>query len=123
MLEMAGSGLLTVSVSADEVPPPGTGLKTVIGKYAPTPKSEAGIAAVNCVVLAKVVVRLAPLTFTTELGTKLPPVRVSVNPGLPAGTLLGDMLESEGTGLAGVFTVRPTGALCMSVPLVPVVVS
>ena len=64
--------------------------------------------AVNCVALTNVVARLAPLTCTTELGTKLLPVRVSVNPGLPAETLEGEMFESEGTGL---LTVKVRGAL------------
>src|SRR5207302_2342253 len=63
------------------------------------------MAAVNCVALTNAVARLAPLTSTTELGMKLLPVRVSVNPGLPAETLEGEMLESEGTGL---LTVRVT---------------
>ena len=61
--------------------------------------------AVNCVALTNAVARLAPFTSTTELGMKLLPVRVSVNPELPAETLEGEMLESEGTGL---LTVRVT---------------
>src|SRR5437879_13398474 len=64
--------------------------------------------AVNCEVLTNAVARLAPLTSTTELETKLLPVRVSVNPGLPAETLEGEILESEGTGL---LTVLVRGAL------------
>ena len=66
--------------------------------------------AVNCVALTNAVARLAPFTSTTELGMKLLPVRVSVNPGLPAETLEGEMLESEGTGLFTVLTVRVTAA-------------
>jgi hypothetical protein len=38
---------------------------------------------------------------------KLLPMSVSVNPALPATTLLGEMLESEGAGL---LTVRVSGA-------------
>src|SRR5207245_9554371 len=64
--------------------------------------------AVNCEALTNVVARLAPFTSTTELGMKLLPVRVSVNPGLPAETLEGEMLESEGSGL---LTVKMRGAL------------
>jgi hypothetical protein len=62
--------------------------------------------AVNCVALRNVVARLAPFTCTTESGMKLLPVSVSVNPGLPAETLEGEILESEGSGL---LTVRVTG--------------
>ena len=64
--------------------------------------------AVNCVALTNAVARLAPFTSTTELGMKLLPVRVSVNPGLPAETLEGEILESEGSGL---LTVKVRGAL------------
>src|SRR5207302_1171167 len=77
-------------------------------RLAPTVKSDAGMDAVNCVALTNAVARLAPLTCTTELEMKLLPVRVSVNPGLPAETLEGEMLESEGTGLLTVLTVRVT---------------
>src|SRR5438445_3543474 len=66
--------------------------------------------AVNCEALTNAVARLAPFTSTTELGMKLLPVRVSVNPGLPAETLEGEMLESEGTGLFTVLTGRVTTA-------------
>src|SRR5438132_7395429 len=76
-------------------------------RLAPAVKSDAGIDAVNCVALTNAVARPAPLTCATELETKLLPVRVSVNPGLPAETLEGEMLESEGTGL---LTVRVTAA-------------
>src|SRR5437870_13565155 len=68
--------------------------------------------AVNCEALTNAVARLAPFTSTTELGTKLLPVRVSVNPGLPAETLEGEMLESEGSGL---LTVLVGGVLMAQV--------
>ena len=51
---------------------------------------------------------MAPLTLTIEPGTKLLPVRVSVNPALPAVVLAGDMLASAGTGL---LTVKVRAAL------------
>src|SRR5207253_156000 len=105
MLESEGTGLLTVRVTAEEVPPPGAGLETVMDRLAPAVKSDAGIDAVNSVALTNVVARPAPLTRTTELETKLLPVRVSVNPGLPAELFECEMLESEGTGL---LTVRVT---------------
>ena len=45
------------------------------------------------------VVRFAPLTRTTEPLTKLLPLSVSVNPGLPAVALAGEMLANDGCGL------------------------
>ena len=47
MLEIEGTGLLTVNVSGDEAPPPGAGVKTVIDNKAPTARSDAGMAAVS----------------------------------------------------------------------------
>src|SRR5205807_2606151 len=105
MLESEGTGLLTVRVTAEEVPPPGAGLERAEERRVGAVKSDAGIDAVNSVALTNAVARPTPLTRTTELETKLLPVRVSVNPGLPAETLEGEMLESEGTGL---LTVRVT---------------
>ena len=49
--------------------------------------------------LVNVVVRLEPLTRTTEAETKLLPVTVNVNPAPPAVALLGDMLANDGSGL------------------------
>ena len=75
--------------------------------------SKAGMAAVNCVALTKLVVRLAPLTCTTDVGTKLLPVTVIVNPGPPAAALDGEIPESEGAGLltvsARVAEAEPSG--------------
>src|SRR5262249_32725184 len=105
MLEIDGTGLVTVSVTADEVPPPE--VKTVIDSSAPTAKSEAGMAAFNCVLLTNVVVRLEPLTCTTEPLMKLLPLTVSVMAALPAWTLLGEILDMTGTALV---TVRFTAA-------------
>jgi hypothetical protein len=99
MLEIEGAGLLTVNVTAVEVPPPGEGVKTVIDNRAPTAKSDAGIAAVSCVLLTNVVVRLDPFTRTIEPLTKFPPVTVSVSALLPAVALLGEMLDKDGAGL------------------------
>ena len=64
--------------------------------------------------LTKVVVRFDPLTRTMEPLTKLPPLTVSVNPALPAVTLLGEILDKDGTGLltasASADEVPPPGA-------------
>lgn len=107
MFEIEGTGLRTARVFAGDVPPPGEGLKTVIDRLAPLATSAAEICAVNWVPLTNVVVRLAPFTCTTEPGMKLLPLRVNVKPALPALTLLGEMLASEGCGL---LMVRVTAA-------------
>src|SRR5262249_51012211 len=66
-----------------------------------------GIEAVSCVPLTKVVVRFEPLTWTMAPFTKFEPLAVSVKPGPPAVALLGEMLASDGGGLA---TVKVTAA-------------
>ena len=100
MLASDGSAVVvTVKVSAVEVPPPGVGVKTVTDNVPAEAMSDAGIVAVSCVLLTKVVVRLAPLTRTTEAETKLLPVTVNVNPGLPAVALVGELLANDGGGL------------------------
>jgi hypothetical protein len=94
-----GAGLFTVNVKVALVPPPGVGVKTVIDNVPAEAMSDAGIVAASCVLLTKVVVRFAPLTRTTEAETKLLPVTVNVNAGLPAVALVGDMLANDGCGL------------------------
>ena len=47
MLDIEGTGLLTVSVAADEVPPPGAALLTVMERLPPEAMSLAEIVAVS----------------------------------------------------------------------------
>ena len=70
--------------------------------------SVAGIAAVTCVALTKVVVRVAPFHLTTEPETKLLPLTVRVKAAPPAVALLGTRVVSAGTGFGG---EPPTGVL------------
>jgi hypothetical protein len=100
-----GIGLLTVKVTALEVPPPGVGLVTVTLKVPAVAMSEARIAAVSCVALTKVVVRVFPLNLTVELLTKFVPFTVKVNAVPPAFALTGERVVTVGTGL---FTVKLT---------------
>jgi len=93
-----GVGLLMLNVSALEVPPPGAGLTTVTWAVAAVPMSLAGIAAVSCVLLTKVVVRSLPFHRTTELDRKFVPLTVRVKPELPAVALEGEMELIAGTG-------------------------
>jgi hypothetical protein len=58
-----------VKASGGESPPPGVGLKTVTVTVLAEAMSSAGIVAVNCVVLTKVVARTPPPHWTTELAT------------------------------------------------------
>src|SRR5262249_51932581 len=102
-----GGAAVTVSVSPPDVPPPGAGLKTVMESAPGEAMSDAGIAAVNWLAFTKVVVRPAPLTCTTDVETKLLPVTVSVNPGLPAVALVGEILVNDGCGLLTVSVSFP----------------
>ena len=61
--------------------------------------SVAETAIVSCVGPTYVVDRAVPLKFTMEPVTKFEPFTVSVNPALPATTLVGLMDEIEGEGL------------------------
>ena len=72
---------------------------TVIVSVPSTAISLAGIAAVSCVALTKVVVLLESLNCTTELERKFVPFTVNVNVVSPAVLLIGKMLVVVGTGL------------------------
>jgi hypothetical protein len=65
--------------------------------------SAAGIAAVACVLLTNVVVRLEPFHCTVVVLRKFAPFTVSVNAAPPAAAEAGLKLEMDGTGL---FTVN-----------------
>src|SRR5437762_13953751 len=61
-----GTALLTVNVSAPEVPPPGVGEKTVRDAVPAVAMSPAVIAACNWVLLTNVVARAPPFHRTTD---------------------------------------------------------
>jgi hypothetical protein len=56
----------------------------------------AGMVAVNCVLLTKVVLRFAPLAWTTDVLTKFVPVAVRVTGPLPATAEAGEIAVSVG---------------------------
>jgi hypothetical protein len=89
----------TVKLTAFEVPPPGAGVFTVMGKFPTAVMSETRICAVTFVALTNAVVRAAPLNQTTELLLKFVPLTVNVNAGSPAILLVGDNVVTVGTGL------------------------
>lgn len=109
---MVGAGLFTVKATEFDVPPPGVGLVTVKLKVPPVAMSEAGIAAVSCVALIKVVARVFPLNFTVELLTKFVPFTAKVNAPPPAVALVGERVVMVGTG----FIAETTNVTAVDVP-------
>ena len=93
-----GEGAAIVKVIAPEVPPPGVGLNTVTEGLPAVAMSLAGIAAVNCAVLTKVVVLATPFQRTCELEMNEEPFTVSVKAPPPAVALVGEMELRTGTG-------------------------
>src|SRR5437764_14629083 len=83
--------------------------------------SEAGIAAVTCVGLTRVVVRAPPFQRTLAPMSNPVPVSVSVNPAPPAVALEGDSAVSVGppalTGRLSAADVPPPGAAVVTVTL------
>jgi hypothetical protein len=104
---MTTTGLLTVKVFPDEVPPPGVGLKTVTVGVPAMAISVAGIAAVAWVEERTVVV-LSPLFHRTLVTpeTKPVPVTVRVKADPPAVAVEGEMAERVGTGLFAAVTLN-----------------
>src|SRR5499427_5501278 len=92
MLERIGAGVGAAMVRAREfeVPPPDPGVDTLTWANPALAMSVAATLAWSWVPLTKVVVRLLPFHCTTEVEAKLAPVTVSVKPGLPAVTVLGE---------------------------------
>src|SRR4030095_11585308 len=93
-----GAGFRTETLATVDVPPPGAGVTTVTAGEPAVMRSLAGIAALSVVALPNVVARAAPFHCTTDDGTKLVPVTVSVTPAAPTPTLLGETLATVGAG-------------------------
>jgi hypothetical protein len=93
------SDVETEKLAAIEVPPPGAGFVTVTESVAAVAASEAGRDAVSAVELTNVVGTDLALKLTTELALKFEPLTERVNAGLPAATLVGEMLFKRGSGL------------------------
>jgi hypothetical protein len=86
-------------VCALDVPPPGEGLITVTLAVPVVAMSAAVMAAVTCVLLTNVVVRLDPFHCTLEVLRKLEPFTVSVKAAPPVIAEAGLKLEMDGMGL------------------------
>lgn len=94
-----GTGLLIVSVTAADVPPPGAGFVTVIEAVPAVATSAAEIMAVTWVALLNVLVLDDPLKFTVEVEIKFVPFTINENAGPPAVALFGTNEVIAGTGL------------------------
>ena len=103
-LEIAGNGLLTVTLAGPETP---AALETVTLLAAPAATSELEIDACNWLGETIVVGRALPSHCTTEPERKLFPFTVKVKPGPPAVTELGltDVIEGGWTGVGVGFGV------------------
>jgi hypothetical protein len=88
-----------VKLIALEVPPPGAGLVTVTAGVPVEAMLAAGMAAVNCVELTKVVAGVDPPKLTIEPATKFVPLIVSAKAPLPATLLFGEIVVIVGVGL------------------------
>jgi hypothetical protein len=90
--------VVIVNEVADEVPPPGVGLKTVTSGVAGDARSETVMAAVSFVLLTKVVALAPPFQCTLEVGKNEDPFSVSVSGAAPACAVAGAIEEMVGTG-------------------------
>lgn len=95
-------------------PEAGSGLNTTTDAVPTLAMSAAVIAAVNCVPLTNVVVRLLPFHCTTALFSKLLPFTVRLNAAPPAIAEFGESVERVATGVVtlkkNVFDGPPPGA-------------
>ena len=103
---------MVVKTTAFDCPPPG--LTTVTLAVPMEARSVAGMAAVSCVPLTKVVGRSCPFHLTTAPETKPEPVTVSVSPAVPTAAVFGPRLEITGAGTptwsVAALDVPPPGA-------------
>src|SRR5258707_12643252 len=95
MLASEGTGLLTVKMRGALVPPDEG---TVMEREPALARSPAVSVAVNWALLTKAVLRLAPLTWTTDMSAKLVPLAVGVPGPLPAIPLEGEIPVKGGAG-------------------------
>jgi hypothetical protein len=82
--------------NALEVPPPGAGLVTDTAGVPVEAMLAAGMAAVNCVELTKVVVGADPPKLTVDAATKFVPLIVSVKAAPPATVVFGEIVVIVG---------------------------
>src|SRR5580704_2193011 len=92
------TALTTATGTVFDVPPPGLGVITVIGRLDKgLMRSDAGILTVSCVLLTYVVGRDEPFHCTTEFTIKPVPVTVKAIEDVPAPRVLGETEVTAGT--------------------------
>jgi hypothetical protein len=100
MPDRTGAGLAVIAKdNPAEVPPPGVALITVTVAVAAAATSVAVIAAVSCVALTYVVVRLLPFHSTCDAAMNPLPLTVSENAADPAAAVSGAIEAIAGAGL------------------------
>jgi hypothetical protein len=111
-------GMLTTRKgNAEEVPPPGVGLKTVTIPVVGAAMSAAAIEAVNWAGLTNVVVRLLPFHFTAEPCTKPTPFTVRVKAAAPGRVVVGDRLVAIGEGFVVIENSDPPNEPALGIGL------
>jgi hypothetical protein len=93
--------LVTVKITALEVPPSVAGLVTLTPGVPVEAMLEAGMDAVNCMELTNVAGAAAPPKLTIEAATKFVPLIVSVKPAPPAAALFGEIVVIVGVAGGG----------------------
>jgi len=90
-----------VNGKAFDVPPPGAGLNTVTKAVPGELMSTEEIVATNSVGLTNVVERVRPFHLTSDVCTKLVPLTVNANVGLPTTSIFLLRLVKFGIGFGG----------------------
>src|SRR6187401_2903830 len=101
----SGAGITTNDFAAD-VPPPGSGVMTVIERVPAAARSSAGIVACNSCDDTNVVARSDPFQAAEDVGTNRSPNSVTVTAADPATALAGEIEFSTGSGLIDASTVN-----------------
>ena len=109
-----GAGLLTGSVAAADVPPPGAEFTAVRDSVPVAATSDAFSVTFACVALTYEVVRPAPFTLMAVVGTKPVPVTAMTSEEDPTTSVVGESEEITGAGLS-------TSKLAAVLPTVPLI--
>src|SRR5580658_885582 len=108
---MLGTGFVTASGKAAELPPFGGGLVTTISTVPDWATSAELMPTCSVVELTKIVERLLLFTETADWVKKFWPVMVRVNPPLPVVTPEGERPVICGAGLGAGLMVNVSGVL------------
>jgi hypothetical protein len=98
--------LTIATLRAEETPPPGVGLLTVMAAVPVAARSAAASWTVSVVAETYVVGRTVPLSKACELAMKPVPLSVSMAPALPATSEDGETEVNAGTGLGAAVMLK-----------------